>query len=421
MAKQRKTPPQSNAKMAEVLAANWHGIRSDSQDVAIHHRIRDIRNAVCQFSYRSTYSSGAGGDHAANTEAMVCSILRSLMDAAGAPRGGLANILGNIHSTRVAAVLNEKRWPPQARPVKEYFTKAVLWILLGQRWSDLIKKFYVADRTSQSIRRQLPHLNERHDEWPTFWAVHYAMDIVHYFFPFEHAALQPYFHPSRYRWDACYDRREVGMAITWYRRWAKATRQRAYIALFVPNATACEAVLDPTHVLPALAFAAREVPSLLKVNVFYPHAERQEKQSFLAISNRVRVVGQSEQDERERIRGCASGETGLPSNDFVEWHSENATTQPPPSRRLRTITAFLFLARIVGVGREYKSSLYILRPNCPDDLESPMAIKVSRDEQDAFVHAAEERYMGTHFKVGFFSGMLRLWLQQGVDPANWPK
>jgi hypothetical protein len=381
-------------EIAENLVGNWPGL-VNPQGWADHHRAREIRNSVIQLMNRRIFSRDVSGDHEAHMKGMTCGILDLLMDETGAPRGGLASILG-VHSTRASAVLEEKRWPPKARDVRSYFLNATLWMFLGGNWREEYTRFRVRDRSL--MWSQFPDIKHGTREWSLLWAVRAAEDIVDYFFPEPSRETPPsYFQPVRREWSAPFDRNELGLVARWTRRIIKAKDTRvAYIAFFVHNCTAAESLFSHELLARNIAYGPLETKGDFRVDVLFPEYGSggiPNKNLFKPLKTRLHQLSA----EEAILRGNTDRLTPSKGKDefrFVQFESESRKTSPASSRALRAIVSFMFVGYVfekAGTETPFEH-LTILRPYLQDDETTPFALELSSGERTEFVEAAADRY-----------------------------
>jgi hypothetical protein len=340
----------------------------------------------CVFVLESFYKHGRERISAALVTGMLCGILSHMLKACGAPKSGLASILG-VHPTRLAAILDRKRWPADCRPARTYFRNATLWMFLGKRWDEIRRTFLVKDRRTGTVKTDFPHLSEGQPEWNTLWVHRYAEQLVGYFFRLPGDQRQPYFSPNRRDWTAPYDRTELGDAIRWTMRQVELYHRKGYIAFFVPTSESAATLFDSDGLRPIVAYAAHALPEYLRVEVYRPHGtDREDVAGFALIENRMKQDAEAEAS-RELPRRGASGskETGE-----VKWHGGDVAVEP--TMLYQSVLSFMYLGytrKEEGLD-QFQEHVCMLRPFSREvEAETPFAIEMTANERDKLVRDAK--------------------------------
>jgi hypothetical protein len=416
-------PP--SATISSTSLENWTGLVGES-GIVDHLQIRDIRNTVCRIENRPVFSHRVAGDHFECVKGMACGILGMLMELTSAPRGALAANIFHIHVTSVSSVLDEKRWPSAIQDVSDLVLQATLWMFLGKGWHDCWEKFKDIGRSGAEIQGFLEQHKNDPQTAAQFLTVQYAMDLRDFFFPEpkrpatvqpdEQAAVLPlrspaatwstwrYFDPVRRDWGSPFDYDELGRLVEWTRRIVKASGDRlAYIGLFVPTATAFEAVYRNELSRTNIAYGPRESRGRFRIDVFYPSRLRrsQDDESRFKLW-RERLASVAEQratiwkrlplvdKETEQVRFIAA-ESPIQQQSLLDLP-------------LRAITSYMFLGYYYELNGEKErfERLFLLRHILQDERKTPLMLDFTEVELREFVIGACRRYHDFDTRLTWF-------------------
>jgi hypothetical protein len=408
----RKRQDDQDEELARRMADSWTGLPHGSGQFARDRRAREIRNQVCQLRHRPEYAKNVSGDQEQCTLGILSAIVASIREQTGAHRGGLAAIL-NVHTTRISAMIDpsKKRWPASKGQLRQALLNATLWMFLGRNWQEIAARYAVDHRRSWTLKRDFPRLVADPEERSLFWTVRFAEDIAGYFFPssgdFQTEIAQPYFDLARRNWGAPFDREELAAVIRWTRRHVKGAGKRAFIAFFCPTFDTADRLFDDELIRPRTAYAAREMPDRLKVNLFVPYGAKEAAKpgQKVELEKHFERDADAEAEFRRNWRGLAKDERSERKPKNVKIIS-GGSRHKDPMPALRGFLAFLFLAfeKTDSVEGAIRERLYVLRPYLTDR-SFPFSLEATPDEIELFLAGAEPRY--PEFQ------QLRHWLRTG--------